>query len=151
MLALKETTETYTFWSAKFAVTQDVEELKDCRVYTPEPADPDGARYATRSLPAHSDYVFERIGLTCFATRKEALYDAMGQVKRRLSRANFEDAEKLNLRLRYLEDEYDPAAAAARKKKEKLAKQGKEKATRTIKDAASAARKSSVPTDLENA
>lgn len=144
--------EVYTFWSSKYAHTQDVKELKDCYIYTPEPADPDGARYATRGQPGHTVYIFERIGLTCFATRKEALYDAMSQVKSRLSRANFEDAEKLNLRLRYLEDEYDPVTAAARKKKkEKLAKQGKEKATRTIKDAASAARKSSVPTDLENA
>ncbi len=151
MRASKETTETYTFWSAKLAVTQDVKELKNCRIYTPEPADPDGARYATRGQPGHTVYIFERIGLTCFATRKEALYDAMGQVKVRLSRANFEDAEKLNLRLRYLEDEYDPVAAAARKKKEKLAKQGKEKTPKSVKAAERAARKSSVPFVLEDA
>lgn len=142
-----ETAETYAFWSAKFAVTQDVVELKDCRVYTPEPTNPDGARYATRSLPARSDYVFERIGLTCFATRKEALYNAMEQVKAKLSRANYDDTERLTLRLKYLEDEYDPAAATARRRKERLAKQDKEKA----KAAARAARKSSVPVAYEDA
>ena len=151
MFASKETTETYTFWSSKFAVTQEVRELKDCRIYIPEPTNPDGARYATRGLPAHSDHVFERIGLTCFATRKEALYDAMEQVKGRLPRANYEDTERLTLRLKYLADEYDPAAAAARRKKERLAKQDKEKTVKTVKAAARAARKSSVPVAYEDA
>lgn len=151
MRTSKETTETYTFWSAKLAAIQDVQELKGCRIYTPDPADPDGARYAARSLPSNSDYVFERIGLTCFATRKEALANAIEQVKKRLPRANYDDTDKLKLRLRYLEDEYDPVSAVARRKKEKQEKQNKEKMPKTVKAAKRAPRKSSVTSVLEDA
>ena len=143
--------ETYTFWSAKLAHIQDVKELKDCHIYTPEPADPEGPRYATRGQPGHTVYIFERIGLTCFATRKEALANAIEQVKKRLPRANYDDTDKLKVRLRYLEDEYDPVAAVARRKKERLAKQSLEKTPKTVKAAEKAARKSSVPFVLEDA
>lgn len=147
MRTSKETTETYTFWLVRIYLTPEVRELEGCRVYTPD----SGAQYAVRSLPTHTDYVFERIGLTCFATRKEALAKAIELVKKRLPRANYDDTDKLKVRLRYLEDEYDPVAAVARRKKERLAKQSLEKTPKTVKAAERAARKSSVPLVLEDA